>query len=69
MNKILEIRGDFRTSAEIGVSADQSSLKNHNYFYTNANEVIKKLKYSYRSLVSIKNIKKIQLQIHQYQKN
>ena len=43
MNKILEIRGDFRTSAETVVSVDQSSLKNHNYFYTNENEVIQKL--------------------------
>ena len=38
-NKILEIRGDFRTSAGTGVPTDQSFSKNHNYFYTNANEV------------------------------
>ena len=57
-NKILEIRGDFQTSAGIGVPKDQSSLKNHNYFYTNANEVIQKLKYSCGSLVSSKKYQK-----------
>ena len=56
--KFLAIRGDFRTSAETRVSADQSFLKNHNYFYTNVNEVIQKLKYSCGSLVSKKKSKK-----------
>ena len=33
-----------RTSAGTGVPADQSSLTNHNYFYTYRNEVIQESK-------------------------
>ena len=47
-----------RTFAGTRVPTEQPILKNHNYFYTNRNEVIQKLKYSYGSLVSTKNIKK-----------
>ena len=68
-NKILEIKGDFWTSTGTGVPIDQSFSKNHNYFYTNANEVIQKLKFSLRYLVSRKNIIKIQPQLYQTQKN
>ena len=46
-----------RTSAGTGVPIEQPTLKNHNHFYTHPNEVIQKLKYSYGSLVSMKNIK------------
>ena len=65
MTKILEIREDSRTSAGIEVPADQSSLKNHNYFYTHRNEVIQKLKFSLRCLVFRKNIIKIKPQLYQ----
>ena len=40
----MEIREDSRTYAGTRVPADQSSLKNHNYFYTYRNEVIQKPK-------------------------
>ena len=35
-----------RTYAEIGVSTGQPTSKNHNYFYTQRNEVIKIPKFS-----------------------
>ena len=39
-NKILKFGAKSRTYAEIGVSTGQPTSKNHNYFYTERNEVI-----------------------------
>ena len=66
-NKTLEITRNSRTPTGTGVPADQSTSKNHNYFYNYRIEVIQKLKCSYGCLVSTKNIRKIKIHIHQYQ--
>ena len=56
----MKVRDKTRTSVETKVSAEQSTSKNHNYFYTHQNEVIQKLKYFCGCLVSTKNTRKIQ---------
>ena len=57
-----------RNFAETGVSIKQSTSKNHNYFYTQRNEVIQKSGFSKGSLLSRKNIRKMQTQLYQTQK-
>ena len=45
-NKILKIGDKIRTSVGIGVPADQSTSKNHSYFYTHRFRVIQKSRFS-----------------------
>ena len=54
----MKVRDKTRTSAEARVPTTQSTSKNHNYFYTHRNEVIQKLKFSLRCLVSRKKYHK-----------
>ena len=63
-NKILKFGAKTRTYAETGVSIGQPTSKNHNYFYTQQNEVIQIPEFSYGSLLSTKNI--IKMQTHLY---
>ena len=43
-NKNLEINENSRTAAETGHPTGQPTSKNHNYFYTNSNQVIQEPK-------------------------
>ena len=65
-NKNLEINGDSRTAAETGRPTEQLPSKNHNYFFILTQiRWFKSLNHTPRTLVSGKNIIKMQIQTYQ----